>query len=124
MILRLKDRVSLKVGDIEFIIAPLSNLQKTEILGATYMEGGEEKIDLIKYQSSFLKHSLKDAIGLKDYFGNNYKLQFAGDCLTDDCISELFAIEQRPVIIDACAKLMSGLMPEIEGVEVKAIEGK
>lgn len=99
---RLSDRMKLKIGEVVFTIAPVSYFVKKEIGECTKIEGGEQVFDLSKAQHLYIKHALKKVEGIEDYEGNPYELEFDGDVLTDDCISELFYMEQREEFLTAC----------------------
>lgn len=126
-ILRLTDRINLKIGDVTFVLAPLNFLQKQEILGCTKNVGGQEHYDLLKAQFLYLKYCLKDIKGVKGYDNKPYELSFEGDVLTNDCVSEVLNMEERTKLNVAAWQLINGIQelrnPEtgekLEGVQLK-----
>jgi len=122
-ILRLKDRLKLKIDDVTFKLAPLSHLQKQELAGCTKMQNGEEIFDLTRAQALYIKYSLKDIDGVEDYSGEKYELEFDGDVLTDDCVSEVFNLEQREKLNIAAWQLVQGVQELKDPVTGKPLEG-
>lgn len=93
-ILRMTDRIRLTVGELEFLLAPLSKDRKSEVLNySSTIEGGNMMVNLAEAQLLYLKYGLKDIKGLTDHDGKPYKLEFENDHLTEDCLSELFGIQ-------------------------------
>lgn len=126
-ILRLKDRVKLKTGDVVFTIAPLNQLQKTEIVACTETKGGSDMINLTKASALYIKYSVKDMKGVKDFNDKEYELEFddSGD-LTDDCVSELMTLDEKNVLIQSSGAFIHGIgdIEKLEGVEVEVLPGK
>lgn len=128
----MKDRISFKIGSVSFILSPLSYLQKQELSDCTRMVAGEQHFDLVKAQSLYVKYSLKDIKGLKDYNGEDYKLEFDGDFLTDDCVSEILNLEEREKLTNASWQILNGIKPledpvtgkKLAGVKMEIIAGK
>ena len=132
-ILRMTDRINLKIDEVTFIIAPLSYQRKQELASCTKIVNGEEHFDLLKSQALYIKYSLKDVKGITDVDGKDYELQFEGDCLTDDCVSEILSLEQREKLNIASWQLLNGLNDlkdpvtgdKLEGVELEVLsQGK
>lgn len=95
-ILKMSDRLKIKVGEVEFLIAPLNQLQKIEITECTKIDkSGNEVFDFIRAQTLLVKYGLKGISGVVDDDGEEYKLEFEGDHLTDDCVSEVFTIKEK-----------------------------
>lgn len=117
----MKDRIKVKVGEVVFHLAPLSNQHKSEVASFTKVSGGVEKLDLFKSQHHYIKHSLKLIENLKDFSGDEYKLEFEGDCLTDDCVSEIFGLQERDKLLMAAYAVLNGVTDEM--LEKEVIEG-
>lgn len=101
-ILRQSDRIKIKVGDVTFTIAPLNYLQKIEVSEQTKMgPGGEEIFDFIRAQSLLIKYGLKDLDGVQDASGEPYRLEFEGEYLSDDCLSEIFTLKEKSDYVTA-----------------------
>lgn len=112
-ILRMSDRLKITCGDVEFVVAPLSFGHKREIGSCTKVVNGEEQVDLAEAQYLLLKYGLKDVKGLKDYSGEEYKLEFDGDYLTEDCISELYNCEEKSKFMIAAWQCMNSIPEKI-----------
>ena len=122
-ILKMSDRINLTVGDITFVIAPLNYLRKQELASCTKIVKGEEHYDLLKSQALYIKYALKDIKGLEDYEGNEYKLSFEGDCLTDDCVSEILNLEEKEKLTIAAWQLLNGIKELVDPVTGEKLEG-
>lgn len=122
-ILRLKDRIKLTIGEVTFKIAPLSYLQKQKLAGCTKMQDGKEIYDLARAQAMYIKFALKDIEGVEDYSGNKYELSFEGDELTDECVSEIFHLEEREKLNIAAWQLIQGVQDLKDPVTGEALEG-
>jgi len=114
---RMTDRMNIKIGEVVFTISPVNYFVKKEIGEASKIVGGEQTFDLGLAQYIYIKHALKSVSGLIDSDGNEYRLSFEGDTLTDECISELFYMEQREQFLTACWALLN------EFSEKKVIQG-
>ena len=122
-ILRLTDRVSLKLGDVTFILSPLSNDRKLEIGSCTSTVKGEQVFDHGRAQHLYIKHSLKEVRGLEEYDGSTYELEFEGECLSDDCVSEIFMLEQKEKLMVIAWQLLNGIPAKIYGTDDKILKG-
>jgi hypothetical protein len=125
-ILRLSDRIRIKVGDVSFTIAPLNQFQKIEISEQTKMDkGGSEVFDLARAQTLLVKYGLKDIEGVKDANGDDYKLEFDGDCLSDDCVSEVFTIPEKSNYVTAHFQCLNEypdkLVNPLDGKKLKGV---
>jgi len=121
-ILRLTDRVKLKVSGVTFYLAPLSNEKKIEISSCTTTVAGEMVTDLARAQHLYIKYSLKDIHGVETYSGDPYKLIFEGDNLTDDCVSEVFNLAQKEELMYIAWQILSGLPEKITGIDDKPVK--
>lgn len=92
---RMKDRIHLKIDSVTFVFAPLSRFHKKEMNQHTNTVNGETVTDLFETQCLYIKHGLKEIKGITDYDGNDYELEFEGESLTDDCVSELLMLPQK-----------------------------
>ena len=92
VILSMKDRIKLTLSDITFTLKPLSTMEQNEVSGHRKMEKGVEIEDLAMTSFAYIKYALKDISGVKMHNEEEYKLEFDGDYLTDDCVSEIFTL--------------------------------
>jgi len=122
-ILRLTDRVKVKIGKVIFTLAPLSNDKKREIVGCTSMVGGTSVFDYAQAQHLYIKHSLKKVEGITTYDGEEYELDFEGDSLTDDCVSDVFTIPQKADLVTCAWQILSGIPDKVIDDEGKALKG-
>ena len=126
------DRINIKIGEVTFVLAPLSYLRKQEISGCTKLIAGEEHFDLLKAQATYLKYAVKDVIGLTDYSEKEYKPELVGDCLTEDAVSELLNLDQRSDLTTAAWQILNGIQEltdletgkPMEGVELEVVSQK
>lgn len=122
-ILRLKDRVKIKIGDVEFIVAPLSREQKRELGACRTMVNGEQQLDILEANSILLKYGLKGVKGVKDYSGNDYKLEFDGDNLSEDSISDILNMSVKDKLTASAWNVVNGMDDklDLEGVSLEVI---
>lgn len=134
-ILRQSDRISLTIGDVKFKIAPLSYEQKKEVANCTYYKDGQSRYDVMGAQSLLLKYGLKEVDGIEDLSGEKYELEFdENNILTDECLSEIFNLDQRSKLMESFWILFNGMPSEnvlkdengnvVEGVEIEVAPGK
>ena len=135
-VLRMGDRIKIKVGKVEFVIAPLNQFHKIEVAECTKItRSGEEIFDLIRAQTLLVRYGLKEVNGITDVSGDAYKLEFEGDALTDDCVSEVFTIKEKAQYVTAAFQCLNELPDKLinplngeklEGVELEVFgnEGK
>lgn len=131
-VLRMSDRIKIKLDELTFYLAPLSNAKKMEISGCTMIKNGEPVYDVGKAQALYVKYSLKKVEGLKDYHGEDYELEFEGDALTDDCVSEIFTIEESPRLMHCAWSVLNGVPDKItddngnplQGVALEVVKAK
>jgi hypothetical protein len=106
IIYRKSDRIKIKLLDLTVELAPLSYHEKSEIQETIINDamGGSIKA---------LKNAVKDIKGLKLPDGSDYKLEFDGDSLSDECVDGLMNIKGITELNIACLDLLNGV-PEDE----------
>jgi len=104
-ILKMSDRIKMKIDDITFTLAPFSYEQKMEMSDCTKIVAGEEIIDVFKTKTLMLKYGLKGIDGVGDY-----RLAFDSEGnLSNECISEILYIEQSAKMLQACYEIHNGV---------------
>jgi len=131
-IARLSDRFKIKMEGVTVIVAPLSGRQKLEMTSMIKQQNdGKFYIDKASQEHFFIKHSIKEIQGLKDYDGVDYTLDFDGDCLSDTCGEELLSFLVNTYFTVANAQVLKGVFGEvinpmsgepIKGIVVERIE--
>ena len=128
LLLRKSDRVQVKVEDLSLEIAPLSFAAKMEINEVIGLADQNDVNASMKAAKIAMGSSIKGLKGVECLDGEEYKLEFIGDKLSDECIDDLLNLEACPKIMSACMALIGGVSEEIidpvtgkklEGVEVK-----
>jgi len=122
-ILRLSDRINLKIGDVTFVIAPLNHFQKIELSNCTTIKNGEEHYDLLRAQALYLKYAVKDVNGIECYNGEKYELEFNNDELTDNCVSEILSLDQRSKLTTSAWQILNGIKELVDPVTGEKLEG-
>jgi hypothetical protein len=122
-ILRLTDRIRLTIGDVVFVLAPLSHFQKIDLSNCTTIRNGEDSYDLLAAQALYIKYSVKSIEGLETYDGNKYELEFNGDELTDNCVSEILSLEQKSTLAISAWQLLSGIKDLVDPTTGEKLEG-
>jgi len=122
-ILRLSDRIKVKIGKVSFLLAPLSNDRKIEISSCSTVKSGEQVFDYARAQHLYIKYSLKDIIGVETYDNKPYDLEFEGDYLTDDCVSDIFNLPQKKDLVSCAWQIMNGIPDKIVDESGKTLKG-
>jgi hypothetical protein len=134
-ILRLKDRVNVKIDDVSLKLSPLSYLQKMEIQDYMIEASSGDMKAAMKGAALAIKYCVKHIDGVEDYSDKKYELSFDDSGhLTDECVDDLLNLRQSEKLMSVCATLLQGL-PEgellhpvtgqpIEGSSFGAVEGK
>jgi hypothetical protein len=120
LIPRTSDRIKVKIGELEFLLSPLSIEHKLKIAGLTKMDKGEERADSISMALMTIKHAVKGMTGASNMDGSAYELQFdESGSLTDECVGDLFNIPGNDKLASACVAIGNGQVnTEIDGVEI------
>ncbi len=110
VVYRLKDRVKVKIDDIEIKVSPLAYSQKIEI---------QEKMTLAVKESNMryamegtilaIKYALKGVSGLTNADGTSYELEFDEGTLSDETIDDLLNLKYSQKLSAVCASLLSGV---------------
>lgn len=120
IVYRLTDRIPVIIGDLTFLIAPMSFEQKIAIMESGKMAAGKETKDMARSAVMAMKYSVKSVKGLKNADGSDYELTFdeSGN-LSDESISELLQVEQYPKLLEVTTQFVNGIKdPKIKGVTV------
>lgn len=131
-ILRLKDRIRLSIGELTFTLAPLDRLQKQDLAECNKNVDGKEVFELSKAQHLWMKYSIKEVEGLETYDNKPYELEFDGDYLTDDCVTELFNLEEKETLTNCAWQILNGIQElkdletgePLEGVSLEVVPKK
>lgn len=91
-ILRASDQVKIKIGDISVTVQPLSYGKRIEMGKFIKIEDGKEKHDFASSLVHVIKNTVKGINGVENSDGTNIVLDFDGECLTDDCASDIIGI--------------------------------
>ena len=117
---RTKDKIPVKIGELEFLISPLNVEQKLKLAGMVKMDKGEEKPDSIGIALSTIKFGVKGLKGAVNLDGSEYKLEFdASGVLTDDCVSDISNIPGNDKLVQSCIAIGNGQLDvKLDGVEI------
>ncbi len=111
-ILSMKDRIKLKLGKVTFILKPLNMMEQQKVSGHKKMDAGVEVEDVEMTAFAYIKYAVKGIEGVKQHSKEDYKLDFEGDYLTDDCVSELFTLSLGVEFFHAIQTLRYNHIPE------------
>ncbi len=121
------DRIPVQIGELVFKLAPLSYIQKMEIYSLQTKVGGASIEDAAKAAFLAIKYSLKEVIGLESAVdGSVYELEFEDDskkALKDDCVSDIFSLEEKNTLITCMFKFIESIPKEIVDSEGKPLAG-
>lgn len=113
-ILRLSERFKIDLEGVVVTIAPLSGSQKLEMTSMVKQnDDGKFYVDKNKQELFLVKHSVKAIEGLKDMDEQDYRLEFNGDKLADDCAEEVLGFLVNTMFTFANTQAMKGLFGEV-----------
>lgn len=120
-VLKLTDRVKIKIGDVTFKVAPLSYENKLEMAGCFKMDGGTQVQDIGRQMILALKYGVKEVEGITYADGTEYSLVFNDDgSLSDLSLSELLTGDQASDLLSTVFAVSNlNKDPQLEGVEVE-----
>ncbi len=123
-ILRLTDRLNIKIGEVSLSLAPLTLFQRQEMLSNAEKFDGKSEEQIRKSTILAMKYSIKSIDGIEDFMGNKYELSFDefGN-LTDNCVLELLNTEISDKMILSCYAMIYGMPNKIVGSDGKEVEG-
>lgn len=120
-IYRTSDRIKVKIDDIVLTLAPLNYHQKSRVQNLILEKGQMGALDSTKLA---VKYALKDIEGVETLDGAKYKLEFGEDGLSDECLDDLFNLEQTMKLSSICMSLLNGVPKEfIDPMTNKPMEG-
>ncbi len=111
-ILSMRDRIKLKIGKITLTLKPLNVLEQTEIAKHKEMKSGVETENVMLTSFAYVKFALKGIAGVKMHDGTDYDLEFDGDYLSDDCVSEIFTLNLGAEFFHAIQRLKNNDVSE------------
>jgi hypothetical protein len=129
MLIRSKrDRVLVQVQDVEFFFAPLTMGEKTELMSS--MGNTNDVGEMLGFTRKVISKTLKDVRGLIRPDGSEYRLEWLGDTLTEDCLDDIMNLEIGETIVTVAGLFLRGVPAEgviihpgtgkpLEGVTVK-----
>ena len=120
IVYRTTDRVDIKIGEVIVQISPLNYQQKSEILGFTKMQSGQEVVDGSRMALHTLKCCVKgiNAPNVEYPDGSSFSLSFDEDkILTDDSLSELLQILSSEKLIMIASKLLNQSVQDVDAIE-------
>ena len=120
---RMSDRFRLKVDGVTFMIAPLSQEQRLEISKCGNIDKGEYVQSIARMQSLYMKYGLKEVKGLHGFDKKPYSLEFDGDHLTDDSVSEIQYLPMYQKMVNSALQLLSGVPGKILDDDGKPLKG-
>ena len=130
---RLGSKFKVTIQDAIFTVVPLTYEKKAEMGNFTKIVAGREIVDTQKVSHFLIKHSIKSLEGVTDLDGEKYELEFDGDCLTDNCASEIGQMLIASEIQLACMAVSGGHYDKVinpingetlDGIKVEYIKKK
>lgn len=106
VIYRTTDRIKVKVDDITVVLAPLSYKQKCDVQSAVTTKSITGAMD---GAALAVRYSLKEISGVKYADGSEYKLKIEDDKVSEECMDELFNLEQATKLTIVCLNLIQGV---------------
>jgi hypothetical protein len=121
---RTTDRIKVKVQDITVSISPLTKLQK-QTISMLFLKASKGDMEAAMASTfACVKASVKDVQGIKDFDGNEYRLEFENGELTDECVNDLLNMEESEMLQLVCTQFLTKIPKEIVSpLDGKPIEG-
>lgn len=125
------DRFSLDMGEVQFVLSPLSQKQKMEILSLGRISNGEESKSLDMAMKT-IQYCLKEVHGIQRGDGSEYVLEMENGLATEDAIDTIMNCQLSEKLISSCMQFLSGVPDkiinpvsgeELDGVQFKYLGG-
>lgn len=127
MFISTRDRIKIKIGDVEVLIKPLSVAEKAEVQGLFGLVANGNLGGSMLGVSRAVQFSLKSIKGLKDDEGNDLDFELEFDDkgnLSEDCVSDLFNMPVAVGLSNIASNLLNGInSKKIVDADGKAIKG-
>lgn len=120
-ILRCDEAVPVRIGEVEFLISPLSYEQRMRVLDHSVQSGGKVNEHSIKASQEALRYSLRAVRGVTYHDGSPLELKFNDNGgLTDESLNEVFQLTQRNELTLVVTQWVHGTFGEtdVPGVEI------
>lgn len=108
-----KDRVKVRLKDVELQLAPLNFAQKAEIQELA-LSKDIKKMNMSVFKA--IKYSLKDVKGLQLPHGAHYELEFDESGLSDECVDDMLNFSYGNKIADIIGQMVNGVPEEFINV--------
>jgi len=122
-----KYALDIKVDDeiVRLTFKQLTYSEKANISSlTTTFKNGKVFIDSVMNTFYMVKYALKDISNVKDNEGNEYKLSFDGEYLTDECVEEILAAKFSQSLILASSTMLESIPDEaVDPLTGKKLEG-
>lgn len=116
------DRIPVHVGEVKFLISPLSIGQKSALGQFIRMEAGEQVVDQKGYITHVMKCTVKAVVGVEDARGEKLELELTedGSELTEEGYETLKEIAGADKIVGVALAMVTAVKdyPELEGVKI------
>lgn len=107
-----EDRISVKIGELVFKLAPLTFRQKMEVQTFLTEKKTVEGIMLC------VRYALKDASGLEKQDGSKYELKFDDKgILSEQSLDDILNADQGQKLQIVCAQLINAIPSQLDGIE-------
>lgn len=118
IIYRISDRIPIKVGDVTFLVSPLTLSQRGEISAMAKRKEGEDRVKPLDVAIRSIKYGLKGVEGLTLSDGSVFELEFddAGN-LTDESLEDVMQLDSAELVKTCFNWALYGI-GEIEGVTI------
>lgn len=123
-IYKTNSKVEVTVDDITVFISPLSYHQKMELQDLMLRAASNDMDAAMKAVVKALKMAIKEVKGLiVDDEGTEYKLEFNGEELSDECVNDLLNIPCSNKLTALCTALLAGVPDKIIGPDGMPVPG-
>jgi len=110
IIYRKTDLINLKIGDLTFIIRPLSYQDRISVMSALSTEGGSIVENAALATFKLMKHAIAGVSGAKLPDGEDYEISKDEEGkISDDSIDDLLNLEENDVLGMALHNFLKGI---------------
>ena len=78
-----------------------------------------DTMGILKAAFLCVKYAVKDIKGVELSDGSEYKIEMKGDSLTDDCVNDLFSMQESDNLSMVCINLLQGRYEDFINIETK-----
>lgn len=117
------DRFSLKVDGVEFLLSPLTQKQKLDVLSVGQINNGEQGKSLDMAMKT-IQYCLKGVKGIERPDGSEFEIKMDKGVASEESIDTLMNCQVSDTVMSACMQFLNGIPDKIVNpVSGEAMDG-